>query len=107
MTTSKQQLMQELAEAERELRQVNEQLAEKPDLGPGTGSTGAVTWEMALARKERIKQHIQELQHALDRLDSGAYGRCQICGAEIDPERLEIIPTAATCANCAWQARAA
>ena len=104
MTIDQQQLNQELREAEAELAQVNLQLEEKPDFGLGAGSTGAFTWEMALARRERIEQRIAELQEALERIEQGDYGRCQHCGAEIDPERLEIIPTATECAKCA-QAR--
>ena len=35
------------------------------------------------------------VQEALDRLDEGSYGRCAVCGAEIDDERLEARPEAA------------
>ena len=40
------------------------------------------------------RRHVQE---ALDRLDEGRYGRCLVCGATIDDERLEARPEAATC----------
>ena len=106
MTPAKQQLKQELQEAERQLQQVVSQLEEKPDFGLGTGSTGAFTWEMALARRERIEERIDELRLALERVEQGTYGICQNCGATIDPERLEIVPTATECADCARQAAA-
>lgn len=38
---------------------------------------------------------------ALERLDRGTYGRCEHCGADIIPERLEAIPYARHCAPCA------
>lgn len=98
-------LIAELAIAEADLAEVNDQLAEKPDLGPGTGSTGAMNWEMALARKEYIEAQIKSLQQALERAQAGAYGRCQNCGREIEPERLEILPSATTCADCARKNR--
>lgn len=38
-----------------------------------------------------------QIQAALDRLDSGAYGKCVICGKDIDPKRLEALPWATLC----------
>lgn len=37
------------------------------------------------------------VQEAIGRLDEGTYGRCAVCGAEIDDERLEARPEATTC----------
>jgi DnaK suppressor protein len=37
------------------------------------------------------------VQEALDRLDEGTYGRCAVCDAQIDDERLEARPEATTC----------
>jgi RNA polymerase-binding transcription factor DksA len=39
----------------------------------------------------------RRVQDALDRLDKGTYGRCAVCGREIDDERLEARPEAVTC----------
>lgn len=102
---TRERLIDELAIAEADLADVNEQLAEKPDLGPGTGSTGAMNWEMALARKEYIESQIKALRQALERTQTGTYGRCQNCGKEIEAERLEILPSATTCADCARKNR--
>lgn len=101
MAKQKQILKKELNEAEAELAQVLAQLEERPDFGLGTGSTGAFTWEMALARRERTEERIEELREALERADCGEYGICETCGVKIDPERLEIVPCATECAVCA------
>lgn len=37
---------------------------------------------------------------ALEKIDTGAYGKCESCGREIDEERLEIIPEAERCVAC-------
>ena len=45
--------------------------------------------------------HLGEVDAALARVASGAYGRCEDCGGPIAPERLEARPTARTCLRCA------
>ena len=39
----------------------------------------------------------RRVQDALTRLDEGEYGRCEVCGREIDDERLEARPEVSTC----------
>jgi RNA polymerase-binding transcription factor DksA len=56
---------------------------------------------MALARKETVKMRIEALQEAIAKVDEGSYGHCERCGAQIDPERLEILPTTTLCVDCA------
>jgi DnaK suppressor protein len=38
---------------------------------------------------------------ALDRIDSGTFGTCQICGRPIPLERLTARPSSTTCVECA------
>jgi RNA polymerase-binding transcription factor DksA len=40
---------------------------------------------------------LDEVDRALERLDNGTYGRCEVCGETIDEARLEADPTARTC----------
>ena len=44
---------------------------------------------------------LSEVEAALDRLRVGTFGRCEVCGAEIDAGRLEALPWAARCIRCA------
>lgn len=44
---------------------------------------------------------IARIRAALARMKAGEYGICQICGAEISQARLEAVPDAALCINCA------
>jgi RNA polymerase-binding transcription factor DksA len=41
-----------------------------------------------------------EVDAALRRLDTGTYGRCERCEAEISPARLEAIPEVRLCMPC-------
>ena len=94
-------LQEELDTAEKTLGRVESQLQDNPDAGLGEGATGIHSWEMALARRDRLRQQIDELKETLARLNSGDFGRCEICGQFIDSERLEILPTTTQCARCA------
>lgn len=46
---------------------------------------------------DTVEEQRRRVQDALARLDDGTYGRCMVCGREIDDERLEARPEAATC----------
>ena len=41
--------------------------------------------------------HLAELEAATARLESGSYGRCEVCGEPIPTARLEARPAARTC----------
>jgi RNA polymerase-binding transcription factor DksA len=43
---------------------------------------------------------LRRVQAALDRLDSGAWGTCMICGASIEAERMRLEPEATQCFRC-------
>ncbi|MFJ8200911.1 TraR/DksA family transcriptional regulator [Streptomyces sp. NPDC096152] len=47
------------------------------------------------------REHLTELDRALERLDRGEYGRCAGCGEPIPAARLEVRPAATTCVRCA------
>ena len=52
------------------------------------------------SRLGNIREIIRKIETALERLDSGDYGVCEECGAEIGLERLKIIPYALYCRDC-------
>jgi len=100
-TLLKQRLEQQLRAAKVELAEIEERLQDKGDYGPGTGDPLVVRWELSLARRERVETRIDALQEALERLKDGTYGLCQSCGRLIDLERLEALPRATECIDCA------
>ncbi len=55
---------------------------------------------------EREIRELQEIQDALRRMQEGTYGVCRRCGEEIEPERLDILPTTDLCNRCAREAEA-
>ncbi len=46
---------------------------------------------------EQLEIQLKEVRHALDRISEGTYGTCEVCGAEIEADRLEANPSARTC----------
>ncbi|RLA43974.1 MAG: TraR/DksA family transcriptional regulator [Gammaproteobacteria bacterium] len=46
-------------------------------------------------------QSIRVIQSALERIESGIYGVCDNCGEDIGLARLEAVPEATRCVNCA------
>lgn len=62
------------------------------DLGTETYERGK---DLALLRAEVLR--MERVQDALERMDTGEYGRCAECGRFIPIERLEALPTAIYC----------
>ncbi|MEU4876995.1 TraR/DksA C4-type zinc finger protein [Streptomyces sp. NPDC021608] len=65
------------------------------------GGTTAFERAHVVALLAQARQHLEELDRALERLERGEYGKCEVCGRTIPPERLEIRPAATTCVHCA------
>lgn len=49
----------------------------------------------------KLKETLDEVEHALAKLDDGSFGVCEDCGQQIDPARLEAKPAARYCIVCA------
>ena len=79
------------------------------DIGRHNGSdgddevdTGAKTAlrEHHLSLMLGIDERRSQVEHALERIASGTYGRCESCGEPISAERLEAFPAATLCVTC-------
>ncbi|MFJ1732299.1 TraR/DksA family transcriptional regulator [Streptomyces sp. NPDC088254] len=71
---------------------------------PDGGSTAFERAHVA-ALLFQAREHLNDLDRALERLERGDYGRCEQCGEPIPTERLEVRPAAKTCVRCASVAR--
>ena len=54
---------------------------------------------------EVAREHLDEIDDALERVRTGAYGMCADCGQPIAAGRLEARPFASTCISCASRRR--
>jgi len=50
---------------------------------------------------QRGREEIEEIDLALDKMNSGRYGICELCGKSIPFNRLKALPAARLCRNCA------
>ena len=46
---------------------------------------------------------VGQINDAIDRINRGAYGVCEVCGAPIPPARLRALPSATLCIECKSQ----
>ena len=51
-------------------------------------------------KKGNLEEMEKQVDKALDKMQEGEYGICEICGEPIDQARLEVYPEATTCMNC-------
>jgi len=88
------------------------------DLGFADGETGleydsnfADSSQVTAERGEaetiatKLRETLDDVEHALAKFDDGTYGRCESCGDAIPEARLEAKPAARHCINCASKHR--
>jgi DnaK suppressor protein len=63
-------------------------------------ATESMELEKRLAIENRLKSLLAEVERAIQKLDSGTYGLCDICKIVIDPARMEALPQAILCLSC-------
>ncbi|HEV7535298.1 MAG TPA: TraR/DksA C4-type zinc finger protein [Acidimicrobiia bacterium] len=67
------------------------------DQHPGDIGTETFEREKDFSILEQLEAEIGDLDAALRKIDDGTYGTCEVCGKEIEPDRLEAIPGTRTC----------
>ncbi len=59
--------------------------------------------ELTLSLLGSDKCALDQIEAAIGRIEDGGYGRCEECGGKIPKSRLDAIPYAAQCVQCATQ----
>jgi DnaK suppressor protein len=70
--------------------------------GDDQADTGTKTFEreQEISLVQAVAERIDQVEHALARLDNGTYGRCERCGNPIPKARLEAFPSVTLCVTC-------
>lgn len=64
-------------------------------------ATAERSQEITIVEQMRVRR--SDILAALAKIDKGTYGKCESCGNEIPPERLEAVPAATLCMSCKQQ----
>src|SRR5919202_2072690 len=64
---------------------------------PAEDATEMFLRQRNLAVSGDLRQELDDVERALDRIADGSYGLCQVCGSPINLERLEARPAATLC----------
>lgn len=66
----------------------------------GEGTTEAIERLSTTATARSIAASLADTDRALEKLEAGSYGRCDVCDEPIPQERLEARPTTSHCVTC-------
>ncbi len=69
-----------------------------PELGDQASAEIDKNFMLRLRGRER--QLLKKIDEALDKIESGTYGICEVCGEEIDIKRLQARPVTNMCIEC-------
>lgn len=95
-------LQREVADLDADLSESLEDSSEESPYDQHMAETAAVTLdrEIDLSLEENLNASISQIDRALQKLDSGSYGRCENCGLPIGAGRLQVAPFATLCIEC-------
>ena len=97
----KEQLEQKLATLQGRLASIKKDVTQAPSGDSAEQAQERENDEVVDAIGNETAQSIRVIQAALDRIADGTYGICADCGERIAQARLEAIPEATRCVNCA------
>ena len=105
--TLRDRLQEERDRLHDQLRQMGVGPGGKLDFDDGFADSGQVTAERGEveALGGTLLDTLREIEDALHKFDDGTYGLCESCGNQIAEARLEAMPAARLCINCASRRR--
>ena len=95
------QLRERLAVLTNRMKEIDEDLGELGDDDFAEMATESEGDEVLEGVGLLAQAEVKKIQLALERIKQGIYGKCQKCGIDIAPARLEAVPHALHCIKCA------
>jgi RNA polymerase-binding transcription factor DksA len=99
--TIKKQLEQQLRDLGAKVEEIEEDLRTPRSAGWEDRATEIEGDEVLDALEGSAVAEINEIRTALKRIDDGTYKNCARCGEKINEKRLEALPYATECIQCA------
>jgi DnaK suppressor protein len=101
-------LLEQKQQLARKIRErLGEVITERMPDDEGAIAIESYTKDLTAATLNRERQTLREIEAALARLQAGNYGICDSCSVLIPKARLEALPWARLCVNCAERSAAA
>ncbi len=107
LQSEQQSLIEEQDRLMDEVRAYTQGSEQRDDYGEDNADRGTDMFEREknITLVETLGARLEQVRHALRRIDEGTYGLCEVCGQPINPERLDALPSATTCIKDAEKAR--
>ena len=107
INTLKEKLLEEKKDLEQDLQtestatplEADGLTAKYPDYGDKEeeNASEVADYSTNVTLEKQIEKSLKAVNYALEQIDKGEYGKCQVCGEEIEQERLLANPTAQQC----------
>ena len=82
-------------EATPEEEMTNQEVPDEGDM-----AERAEDYEERSMKLNLLETRLGDINKALEKIEGGKYGICEVCGKEIEEDRLEVNPAATTCKEC-------
>ncbi len=104
-------LQDEQAELQQQLKRLEDQTTGRDRLSAGVATedfdepggdaaTETVERSLAMATTKNLREMLDLVNAALEKIKEGTYGVCDVCGKDIPKKRLDALPYATMCLDC-------
>lgn len=102
LETKRGELEGRMAELEESFDATQSDITGEVGLDEDFADAGTATFERErdLSIRNNIRDLIDQMNRAIQRIDDGSYGTCERCGQSIDAARLRELPHASLCLDC-------
>lgn len=66
----------------------------------GDQASAEIDRNFMLRLRSREQKLLKKIETAIEKIDNGTFGICEVCGQEIDIKRLEVRPVTTMCIEC-------
>jgi len=87
-----------LEEAEKTVSEMNADTTNFPDPTDRATQESDRTFELRIRDRER--RLLNKIREALERIENGSFGTCEMCGEKIGEARLKVRPVTTLCIDC-------
>lgn len=104
LTGERERLQELIDEYEQELEEarLTESSSDRsPDPGNAEAGSMKFEYEKELSIEKNTIDLLSKVDRALERIEAGKYGVCESCSGAIPVERLDVLPYATLCVDCA------